>query len=351
MTCEAVPLVNICVQHCIMHSAACTSYMVCWGCQCSTAQLEPCALQDFNFDLSYDLQAEELHRNTQIPAQNAQPSGAALPLHARIPACPDSPHLLHSPSHGARESINALGLDSPDPFLDHLHTRTVQRHAQPPVQTLNDIASRCAKLAQQLTHTSLEPPQASTTQAETAQPVVPRGTKQSPPQCAAMPIASAAASAQQLSRPRLSKPPLPQRTHGADLSRSAPSQAQPRMLGSAKQAGQQLQKHLIQYRGVLVGGYAMGAETHALQAAALPYQRMLSLKTVLSQRLQAGQPIDPTSLLEEAGWKPCLQQPKKASLQHNAAGASAMLSSETNDCQVTKSTGSRCCIEACMQYT
>ena len=102
------------------------------------------------------------------------------------------------------------------------------------------------------------------------------------------------------------------------------------MLGPAKQAGQQLQAHLTQYRGVLVGGYTMNAETHALEAAVPPYKRMLSLKSVLSHRLQAGQATDPILLLEEAGWKPCLQQSKKASLPHITAGASALLSSEMN---------------------
>lgn len=72
-----------------------------------------------------------------------------------------------------------------------------------------------------------------------------------------------------------------------------------------------------------MGGYEMDADTRALKTAAPPYQRMLSLKTVLAQRLQANQPIDTAALLKEAGWQIGVQQ-SKASMPHVAVGVKGL---------------------------
>ena len=313
-------------------------------------------MQEFDFDLSYDLQAEKLQPQAQTTAQHAQPAAQQLQppsllQHRQLPACPDSPHLAHSPSHGAQDSINALGLDSPDSYLDGLHTRSIQQHAlhptarlaarsvqqpapdpvtgaastsvqhqaQPAAQSLQGIQSRCAKLIQQLDEAVLEPCQPMT-YAQAVHLTESEANEGRPAQSAATAalLASAAALAQQLPRQLLSKPPMPQHTTRADVSRFAPSQARPALSGPAQQAGQQLQEHLMQYQGLMMGGYAVSGAASALQVAPAPYQRMLSLKTVLAQRLQANKPTDPASLLEEAGWQPYLQQSKKARLSHDA---------------------------------
>ena len=248
-----------------------------------------------------------------------------------MPACPESPHLLHCPLQAAREDINILGLDSPDSYLDRLHIGSVDYHIAQ-IMTLEAIASKCQKLTHQLE--SPQPPplanQAAASHNFTSSqaPAVVQGTAGL---SAASPSASAAASAQQLAKQLRRKAPVHrQQAPPLEPSRFAPNVAQLALEGPARQAGQLLQEHLAQYQGEFVGGYAVDLETKEVRQADMPYQRMLSLKSTLSERLQANQSTDALSLLSHAGWKPHLQC-AAYSTGPNSAAKDASLSSGVQD--------------------
>lgn len=179
---------------------------------------------------------------------------------------------------------------------------------------MQGIKSRCEKLKRLLDNSSLDSCQTGIVQAQAAQ--LTRGTqsKHDSPRStltsaiAAVPVAPASDPVQRLPKQLLSKPAQHQPTYATDATRLSSSHVQPTTLASATQAGQQLQEQLAQYQGMIMGGYTVQADTNQLQVAAPPYQRMLSLKSVLAQRLQANQSTDAASLLQEAGWQSALQQ-------------------------------------------
>ena len=259
-----------------------------------------CALQETNFGSVHDLQAND---QTAPPAR----SQVSTPPYAKqLPSCTVSPSAFCSPPQATREDINALGLDSPDSFLDQLH-----RTSAKPV-ALQVIAARCRTLLSQLPDTSAAQQHATTSQHPGADHI----SKARQADSGAV-LASAAEVAQPVSRKLVTDPP-PQQHLPTRLSNFIDTQqtAQQVSRSPSRQAAYQLAAYLAQHKDVVVGGYAVALQDRQLQRPAPPYRRMQSLKSVLAARLQAGTslPTDPASLLEEAGWQPHLlllgRQPK-----------------------------------------
>ena len=247
-----------------------------------------CALQETNFGSLHDLQANE----QTAPASRSQIS---TPPHAKqLPPCTVSPSPFCSPPQATREDINALGLDSPDSFLDQLH-RTSTR----PASSLHIIACRCRTILGQLSDPSAQHQHS----VAGHNPIADHPNKARMAESGAV-LASAGEVAHPASR-RASPHTQQQGNLSGRLSRFADTQqAQPFPMAPAKQAAHQLAGYLAQHKQCIVGGYAVDPSGRQLQMPAPPYRPMKSLKSVLASRLQAGGslPTDPTSLLEEAGW-------------------------------------------------
>lgn len=259
-----------------------------------------CALQETNFGSVHDLQAND---QTAPPAR----SQVSTPPYAKqLPPCTISPSAFCSPPPATREDINALGLDSPDSFLDQLH-----RTSAKPV-ALQVIAARCRTLLTQLPDSSAAQQHATTSQHPGADPI-----RKARHADSGAVLASAAEVAKPASR-KLVTDPLSQQHLPGRLSNFIDTQqaAQQVSQSPSRQAAYQLATYLAQHKDVIVGGYAVALQDRQLQRPAPPYRRMQSLKSVLAARLQAGTslPTDPASLLEEAGWQPHLlllgRQPK-----------------------------------------
>ncbi len=259
-----------------------------------------CVLQETNFGTVHDLQAND---QTAPPAR----SQVSTPPYAKqLPSCTVSPSAFCSPPQATREDINALGLDSPDSFLDQLH-----RTSAKPV-ALQVIAARCRTLLTQLPDTSAAQQHATTSQHLGADHI-----RKARHADSGAVLASAAEVAKPVSRKLVPDPPPQQHLPGRlsrfiDSQQTAPQVSQ----SPSRQAAYQLAAYLAQHKDVIVGGYAVALQDRQLQRPAPPYRRMQSLKSVLAARLQAGTslPTDPASLLEEAGWQPHLlllgRQPK-----------------------------------------
>ncbi|DBB14181.1 TPA: hypothetical protein ACH3X3_001130 [Trebouxia sp. C0006] len=257
-------------------------------------------IQETTFGSVQDLQAND---QTAPPAR----SQVSTPPYAKqLPLCTVSPSAFCSPPPATREDINALGLDSPDSFLDQLH-----RTSAKPV-ALQVIAARCRTLLTQLPDASAAQQHATTSQ----QPGVDHVSKARHADSGAV-LASAADVVKPASKKLMNDPPAQQHLPGRLSNFTDTQQAAPQVSQSpSRQAAYQLAAYLAQHKDVIVGGYAVALQDRQLQKPAPSYRRMQSLKSVLAARLQAGTslPTDPASLLEEAGWQPHLlllgRQPK-----------------------------------------
>lgn len=254
------------------------------------------ALQETNFGSLHDLQAinqqtSRPHASTAHPSQQLSPSSLPPPAFA-------------SPPPTTREDINALGLDSPDSFLDHLHRSS----ARPP-SSLQAITSRCRSIIGQLAD-----PLASTAGARRQ-----AGLATLPcegPSCSARHASSGAvlASSQDGARSALDSLPAEgtqQQAVPGKLSRFAEAPTAPAQAAGdspARQVVQQLQSFLASRKHVIVGGYEVASQTGQLLKPATAYKPMKALKSVLGPRLQAGNVtrLDVGLLLQEAGWPPHL---------------------------------------------
>lgn len=253
--------------------------------------------------------ADAVLKCIQANDQTARPARSQVstpPYAKQLPPCTVSPSAFCSPPPATREDINALGLDSPDSFLDQLH-----RTSAKPV-ALQVIAARCRTLLSQLPDTSAAQQHATTSQHPGADHI-----RKARHADSGAVLASAAEVAKPASRKLVTDPPAQQHLPGR-LSNFMDTQqiAQQVSLSPSKQAAYQLAAYLAQHKDVIVGGYAVALQDRQLQKPVPPYRRMQSLKSVLAARLQAGitLPTDPASLLEEAGWQPHLlllgRQPK-----------------------------------------
>ena len=219
-----------------------------------------------------------------------------------------SPLAFASPPQATREDINALGLDSPDSFLDHLHRSS----ARPP-SSLQAITSRCRSIISQLAD-----PAASTAQQQAAYAYNGNLHRDKPSSRArhddSGAVLASSGDALRLASCRLSAEAAQQQAALGRLSRfaeAAPAPAEAYPGSPARQVVQQLQSFLAPYKHVLVGGYDVASQTGQLQEPAPPYKPMKALKSVLGPRLQAGNvtSLDVGWLLQEAGWPPQVQPP------------------------------------------
>ncbi|KAL0018664.1 hypothetical protein WJX79_000939 [Trebouxia sp. C0005] len=112
-------------------------------------------IQETNFGSVHDLQAND---QTAPPAR----SQVSTPPYAKqLPPCTVSPSAFCSPPQATREDINALGLDSPDSFLDQLHRTSakpaaLQRPA-PPYRRMQSLKSVLAARLQAGTRLPTDP--------------------------------------------------------------------------------------------------------------------------------------------------------------------------------------------------
>lgn len=256
------------------------------------------AMQETNFGTVHDLQAND-------QAAQIGRSLVSTPAHAkRLPPCTVSPTAFCSPPPTTREDINALGLDSPDSFLDQLHRTS----ARPTSSSLHTIAGRCRTVLGQLSDfTAAHQRLPSNHHPAAAQLKQARSTD------SGAVLASAAETLRPVSRlpaGAVQQQKLPSRlSHTTATQQPGLQSAHQARQSPATQAAHQLAGYLAQYKGVIIGGYTVDLQDRQLHRAALPYRPMRSLKSVLAARLQAGtsQPTDPGSLLEEAGWQAHLQ--------------------------------------------
>ena len=249
------------------------------------------ALQETNFGWLHNLQASQ--------QATSSPHTSTVPRSKQLSPSAVSPLVFASPPPATREDINALGLDSPDSFLDHLH-----RSSARPRSSLHAITSQCRSIIGQL-----------------ADPIAPTAQQQAAPstlQCAGpssqarhgnsgavLASAQDGASLASLSLP--AQGGQQQQAVPGRLSRfaEAPTTQAKLFAGSpARQVVQQLQSFLAPYKQVIVGGYGITSQTGNLQTPALPYKPMKALKSVLGPRLQAGNvtSLDIGRLLREADW-------------------------------------------------
>ena len=245
------------------------------------------ALQETNFESLHNLQANE---------QTSGRHHMSTPPHSKQDSpCTVAPLAYASPPHATREDINALGLDSPDSFLDHLHQSSAQRSS-----SLQAITSRCLNLIGQLADTASD---AGEHQQHQGCLGLARqddsGAMLAVPQDATKPV----------SRRLLSEAAQQQSAHGklsrfAHLQPAEAAQTQVPHDSPAQETAQQLQSFLAQCKHVVVGGYDVVPQTGQIQKPALPYTPMKSLKSVLGPKLQAGNVVflDLGVLRKEAGW-------------------------------------------------
>lgn len=255
------------------------------------------ALQETNFGSLHHLQANQ--------QTTSRPHTSTPPHSKQRPSCTVPPPAFASPLPATREDIDALGLDSPDSFLDHLH-RSV---AQPP-SSLQAISARCRSIIGQLADLT-----ACTAQQQAAPaPLVP---------CCKAPSSRAGvgnsgavlASSGDRSRVALHQPAAAQQQAApGSLSRFAEAshaQAEAGPSSPAQQIVQQLQSFLAAYKHVVVGGYDVALQPGQIQLPTPPYKPIKSLKSVLGPKLQAGNvtSLDIDALLQEAGWPPHVHPP------------------------------------------
>ena len=256
------------------------------------------ALQETNFGWLHDLQANQ--------QATSSPHTSSLPHSKQLSPGAVSSLAFASPPHATREDINALGLDSPDSFLDHLHRSS----ARPP-SSLQAITSRCRSIIGQLAD-----PVAPTTQ----QRAGPSSLQCGGPSRQARHSSSGAVLASSDNGARLASLSLPaegaqqQQVVPGRLSRFAEAPTAPAKAfadSPTRQIVQQLQTFLAPYKKVIVGGYGVTSQAGHLQKVALPCKPMKALKSVLGPRLQAGNvtSLDINRLLQEADWPPHLEPP------------------------------------------
>ena len=242
------------------------------------------ALQETNFESLHNLQANE---------QTSSRHHTSTPPHSKqVSPCTVAPLAFASPPHATREDINALGLDSPDSFLDHLHRSSAQR-----TSSLQAISSRCRSLIGQLSDTASAPGESQ--QHEGCQGLARKddsGAVLAVVQDGSKPVSRrllTEAAQQQLAQGKLSR-----------FAQLRPAEAEMPQDSPARQAAQQLQSFLAQCKHVVVGGYDVVPQTSQIQTPALPYRPMKSLKSILGPRLQAGNvvSVDLDMLRKEAGW-------------------------------------------------
>ena len=257
-----------------------------------------CVLQETNFASVPNLQANE----HTVPT-NSFP--LSTPPHAKqLPPCTISPSAFCSPPQATREDINALGLDSPDSFLDQLHRTSARPSARQ--SSLQVIAGRCCKILGQLPQV----PAGALQHAGPSQRSAPDSRRTARNAESGAVLASACDAPKPASR-GLQTDPLQQQQSSLPGRRSRFAETQPvqqHHQASARQNVQQLAGFLAQYKPVIVAGYAVDSQSGQLQRPAPPHRPMKSLKSVQFRRMQAGLPTDPASLLEEAGWQLHLQQ-------------------------------------------
>lgn len=248
------------------------------------------ALQETNFGSLHDLQANQ--------QTTSRPRTSTPPHLKQRPPCTVSPPAFASPPQAIREDINALGLDSPDSFLDDLH-----RSAAQPPSSLQAISSRCRSIIGQLADPTACPAQ----QEAGATPCEPPSSRAGDDNSGAM-LASSGdgprfASLQPGAAQQLAAPGRLSRFAGA-----SPAQAEAGPASPARQVVQQLQSFLAPCKHVLVGGYDWALQPGQIQQPAPPYKPMKALKSVLGPKLQAGNvtSLDIGWLLQEAGWPPQL---------------------------------------------
>lgn len=252
------------------------------------------ALQETNFGSLHDLQANQ--------QATSSPHTSTVPHSKQLSPGAVSSLAFASPPHATREDINALGLDSPDSFLDHLHRSS----ARPP-SSLQAITSRCRSIIGQLAD-----PLASTNQQQAAPSTLQCEGPSRHGNSGAV-LASSDDGARLASRsPPAEGAQQQQQAVPGRLSRFAEaSTAQAKAFADspARQVVQQLQSFLAPYKKMIVGGYGMTSQAGHLHKAALPYKPMKALKSVLGLRLQAGNvtSLDINRLLQEADWPPHLQ--------------------------------------------
>ena len=264
------------------------------------------ALQETNFGSLHDLQA-----NQQAASS---PDTSNAPHSKQLSQSAVSSLAFASPPHATREDINALGLDSPDSFLDHLH-----RSCARPRSSLHAITSRCRSIIGQLAD-----PIAPSAQ----QPAAPSSLQGEGPSGQARHANSGAVLASSQEFARLVSQSLP--AEGSQQQQQAVPGRLPRFTEAptaqakafadspSRQVVQQLQSFLAQYKQVVVGGYGVTSQPGSLQKPALPYKPMKALKSVLGPRLQAGNvtSLDIGRLLREADWPPHLQPPPSHKPSH-----------------------------------
>ena len=254
------------------------------------------ALQETNFGSLHNLQANQ--------QATSSPHTSTAPHSKQFYQSAVSPLAFASPPHATREDIDALGLDSPDSFLDHLH-----RSSARPRSSLHAITSRCRSIIGQLAD-----PIAPTAQQQAA----PSTLQSEGPSSQARHANSGAVLASSQESARLTSQSLP--AEGAQQQQAVPGRlsrfaeaptAQARAFADSpsRQVVQQLQSFLAQYKQVVVGGYGVTSQPGSLQKPALPYKPMKALKSVLGSKLQAGNvtSLDVGRLLREADWPPHLQ--------------------------------------------
>ncbi|KAL3156624.1 hypothetical protein ABBQ38_000910 [Trebouxia sp. C0009 RCD-2024] len=233
----------------------------------------------------------------------SRPHTSTPPYSKQRPSCTVPPPAFASPPPATREDIDALGLDSPDSFLDHLH-----RSAAQPPSSLQTISARCRSIIGQLADLTACTAQQQAAVAAPAPPVP----------CCKAPSSRAGdgnsdvvlASSGDRSRVAAQHPAAAQQQAAPGrLSRFAEAshaQAEAGPSSPARQVVQQLQSFLASYKHVLVGGYDVALQPGQIQLPAPPYKPMKSLKSVLGPKLQAGNvtSLDVDGLLQEAGWPP-----------------------------------------------
>ena len=255
-------------------------------------------MQETNFSWLHNVQANQQATSsphTSRAPHPKQPSPSAV-----------SPLAFTSPPHATREDINALGLDSPDSFLDHLHKNSAR-----PRSSLHAITSRCRSIIGQLADPVAPAPQQqpapSTLQCEGVSSQARHGNSgavlastQDAARLASLNLPAEGAQQQQAVPGRLSR-----------FAEASTAQAKAFADSPARQVVQQLQSFLAPYKQVIVGGYGVTSHTGNLQKLPPPYKPMKALKSVLGLRLQAGNvtSLDIGRLLREADWPHLQPQP------------------------------------------
>ena len=230
------------------------------------------------------------------------------PRSKQVSTCGLSPGAFASPPPATREDINALGLDSPDSFLDDLHRSAVR-----PAFSLQAITSRCRSIIGQLADPAPAlPPAATAAAAASAQHPAGAQHQQHDAQLSMArgadsgAVLASAAEGVKLDSRRLLTEAAQQQLAQSSLSCFAsdqPAEAKLPTAGPARQAKQQLQRFLEHYKHVEVGGCVV-AQTSQPPTSVKPYKQMKALKSILGPRLQSASAasFDLVALVKEADW-------------------------------------------------